>query len=258
MFAEERRKEILSLLTSERRVEVAALAQRFDVSEDTVRRDLRELATLGYLQKTHGGAVCLDTPRLGWEARVELMPRAKARIGEAAAALVEPGQTIILDAGLTVLEAAHQIRARPLTVITNSLDIAAALDAALGVSLVLTGGEWNPALRHLAGAAAIDTLARYRADWAFLGACAVHPQAGITVADSRDAAVKKAMMGAALRTLLLADHSKFDQVAPHFVASLTELQGLVTDQATDLFEASGVKVIVADQRYTLGASSSAS
>src|SRR6185295_4652010 len=109
MFAEERRKAILARLSREGRVEVPGLTAEFGVSEDTIRRDLRDLAAQGFLQKTHGGAVALDMPNLGWEARSQLLPATKARIGRAAAALVEPGQTLMLDAGLTVLELARQL-----------------------------------------------------------------------------------------------------------------------------------------------------
>src|SRR3954454_16455799 len=124
MFAEERRKVILGLLTRDGRVEVSGLASQFGTSEDTIRRDLRDLAAQGFLQKTHGGAVALDVANLAWEARTHLQPAAKVSIGQAAAALVEPGQTVILDAGLTVLEMARQLSVEPLRVITNSLDIA--------------------------------------------------------------------------------------------------------------------------------------
>src|SRR3954463_4051560 len=116
MFAEERRKAILSVLTREGRVEVSALAGQFGTSEDTIRRDLRDLAAQGFLQKTHGGAVALDVANLAWEARSHLQPVAKAKIGESAAHLVEPGQTVILDAGLTALEMARQLMVEPLRV----------------------------------------------------------------------------------------------------------------------------------------------
>ena len=246
MFAEERRKNILSLLTREGRVEVAELASRFEVSEDTVRRDLRDLAASGFLQKTHGGAVALDVPSLAWAARAQVLPAVKAKIGAAAATLVLPDETIILDAGLTVLELARHLEARPVKVITNSLDVANLLEGEAGVSVVLTGGEWDPVVRYLGGEHATRTLANYRADWVFLGTCALHAQAGMTAKHAEDATIKRAMLRSGMRAVLLTDHSKFDQVAPHFVAPIDQLHAVVTDQATDWLAHAGPQVILTD------------
>jgi DeoR/GlpR family transcriptional regulator of sugar metabolism len=115
---------------------------------DTVRRDLRALASMGVFQKTHGGAVALNVASLDWNTRAQVQPEAKERIGKAAAALVSPQETVIFDAGLTALAVARHVRARPLTVITNSLDIAAQVANDPAVSLVVPGGAWDPAARH--------------------------------------------------------------------------------------------------------------
>jgi DeoR/GlpR family transcriptional regulator of sugar metabolism len=244
MFAEERRKIILTMLTRDGRVEVMKLANRFQVSEDTIRRDLRELAALGFLQKTHGGAVALDVPSLAWEARSQVLPAAKEKIGVMAAGLIEPNQTVILDAGSTVLELARHLAVRPIKVITNGLDIANLLEAQAGVSLVLVGGEWDTANRYLSGTQAVQAIAEYRADWLFLGTCALHPQAGITSKHAPDAALKRAMRGSALKTVLLADHTKFNQVAPYFVAPLSALHAVVTDRAVDWLRDAGLELLV--------------
>lgn len=246
MFAEERRKAILDLLSREGRVEVAGLTGHFDVSEDTIRRDLRDLAAQGFLQKTHGGAVALDMPNLGWEARSQLLPAAKASIGKAAVTLVEPGQTLMLDAGLTVLELARQLKVEPLRVITSSLDIAQVLEARPGVTLILTGGEWRRGDRHFAGPQAEKALLSYRADWAFLGTCAVHPTAGLTVREADDAAMKRAMAASALRSVLLADHAKFGHVATHAVMGIDALFALVSDRKVSWLAKTDVRLILAE------------
>jgi DeoR/GlpR family transcriptional regulator of sugar metabolism len=246
MFAEERRKGILNLLAQDGRVEVITLAARFKTSEDTIRRDLRDLAGQGFLQKTHGGAVALDIPNLGWEARSHLLPEAKTLIGRAAAALVEPGQTVLLDTGLTVLEMSRHMSAQPLRVITNSLDIAQVFSSRPQVSLTVAGGEWNHADRHFTGDLTLRAIAAVRADWTFIGACAIHPQAGATVPDEADAAVKRAMIASGLRVVLLADHAKFDQVAPHLVAPIESLHTVVSDRPVAWLADKGVRLIVAD------------
>src|SRR6478735_8971882 len=98
MFTEERRKAILAILAGESRIEVAALAKRFEVSLDTVRRDLRALASTGAFQKTHGGAVALNVAGLDWNSRAQIQPASKDRTGTAAARLVSAQETVILDA----------------------------------------------------------------------------------------------------------------------------------------------------------------
>ncbi|MDB5043996.1 MAG: transcriptional regulator, DeoR family, partial [Deinococcus sp.] len=117
MFAEERQNKILSELRQAGRVEVQTLVERFAVSEHTIRRDLKALQRRGHLHKTHGGAVTLDTPHLDWQGRVSALPEAKDRIGRRAAALIGPGETVILDASSTTLALARHLTVRPLTMI---------------------------------------------------------------------------------------------------------------------------------------------
>jgi DeoR/GlpR family transcriptional regulator of sugar metabolism len=228
-FAEERRARLLDILRQRGRMEVLELAQMFGVSEHTIRRDLNQLDAEGVLQKTHGGAVMLDSARLGFEARSALLERAKGGIGKTAATLIEPGSTVILDAGSTTLALARALTARPLSVVTNSLDIAVLFDRDPAVQLVLTGGTWTPDARALRGTAAREMLALCRADWAVLGACALDVRAGVTASYEDDAAVKRAMVAAASRTMVLADHSKQGSVAPFHVAAWQQVSLLMTD-----------------------------
>jgi DeoR/GlpR family transcriptional regulator of sugar metabolism len=225
-FAEERRARLLDMLRQRGRMEVLELARVFGVSEHTIRRDLNQLHAEGVLQKTHGGAVMLDSARLGFEARTALLERAKGGIGKTAATLIEPGSTVILDAGSTTLALARALTARPLSVVTNSLDIAVLFDRDPAVQLVLTGGTWTPDARALRGTAAREMLALCRADWAVLGACALDVRAGVTASYEDDAAVKRAMVAAASRTMVLA---KQGSVAPFHVAAWQQVSLLMTD-----------------------------
>lgn len=233
MFTRERQQEVLLRLQRDGRVEVGPLALELGVSEDTVRRDLRALAGAGHLQKTHGGAIALDPARMSLSAREHLASGAKEAIGAAALQLVRPGQTILLDTGSTVLSlvralvAARQVR--PLTVVTNSLDAASALDADPDITLHVTGGEWDRRSRFLTGPAAVAGIRRYRADWAFLGTCALDPRAGATSVDATDAAVKVAMADSAAQVAVLADRSKLNTTAPHLVLAPEAIDVLVTD-----------------------------
>ena len=193
-FTAERQRRIEEMLREQGRVEVLELARLLQVSEHTVRRDLLALQGQGLLQRTHGGAVTLDTQRLGLGARAAVLADAKAAVGRAAAALVEPGQTVVLDAGSTPLAMARALTVRPLTVITSSLDVAAIFAGDAQVQIALTGGTWQHDNRALWGPAAVAMLANCRADWAVPGACAIDATLGVSAPDEADAALKRAMI----------------------------------------------------------------
>ena len=260
VFARERQARILDELHRHGRVEVSALAAMLEVSEDSVRRDLRALSDAGHLQKTHGGAVLLDPARMAWADRADVAAAAKDAIAAAAAAadLVTPGDTVVLDAGSTVLAFARALEVRPLSVITNSLDIAAHFAADDEVQLTLTGGQWDRRSRYFVGSAAVAALARHRADWAFLGACALDPDAGATSVSELDADAKIAMSRAARRTAVLADSSKHDAVAPHLVLLPEQIDLLVIDDdaAAAPWRDRGVPVLVAEPTEQAGAQAS--
>jgi len=244
-FSEERHARILKQLQDKGRVEVLGLARMLGVSEHTIRRDLLDLQAQGALHKTHGGAVSLDTARLNFAERSSVLADAKRAIGRAGAALIEQGQTVIIDAGSTSLSLARALTVRPVTVITNSLDVAALFDQDPGVQLVLTGGTWHTQSRALWGPAAREMLLNCRADWAVPGACSVDLAMGVTVTDEADAATKRAMIAAASRTLVLADHSKLHNVSPFGVARWSDVHTLVSDRPWSDVEALGVRVVVA-------------
>jgi len=243
MFAPERQRRILDDLKREGRATVTELAQRYGVSEHTIRRDLHHLEQHGQLRKTHGGAVALDTAHLNFHDRTHSVPHAKDRIGRAAASLIQPGQTLVIDAGSTTLAFARHLTHRPLTIITNSLDIAREFDSDTNVHLIVTGGTWNAASRAFHGAAAQLVLSRYRADWTILGTCALHPTAGATVTHDSDATMKQAMIDAAQRTMILADHTKRERVVAHVVIPATKLHTVVTDEPWPALHHLGVTVV---------------
>ncbi|MFQ1000581.1 DeoR/GlpR family DNA-binding transcription regulator [Modestobacter sp. SSW1-42] len=249
MFARERQARILDELHRNGRVQVGELAALLAVSEDSVRRDLRVLSNAGHLQKTHGGAVLLDPARMAWADRADVSAAAKDAIATTAATadLVQPGDTLVLDAGSTVLAFARALTVRPLSVVTTSLDVALLLEADPEVDLTVAGGQWSRHSRYFSGSATVAALARHRADWAFLGACALDPEAGATSVSADDADVKTAMARAARRTAVLADSSKHDSVAPHLVLPPSGIDLLVTEDGPDTarWRAQGVEVLLA-------------
>ncbi len=234
-FAQERQREIAQALRESGRVEVAALAAHYDVSEDTIRRDLRLLAARGLVQKTHGGAVALHAAVIPAAERAAVLAPTKRAIARAALAHVRPHQTLFIDGGSTTLALAQLLRAagapRPLTVVTTAFDVASALLDERQVQLVLAGGAWMPESRIFEGAQALATLNAHRADIAFLGACALHRRAGLTANDAGDAALKRAMVDGAAQRIVLSDASKLDAVAPHAVCALADVDRVICDAA---------------------------
>ena len=249
VFARERQARILDELHRHGRVQVGELATLLAVSEDSVRRDLRALSAAGHLQKTHGGAVLLDPARMAWADRADVAAGAKDAIAEAAANadLVQPGNTVVLDAGSTVLAFARVLTVRPLSVVTTSLDVALVFEADPEVDLTVAGGQWSRHSRYFSGSVTVAALGRIRADWAFLGACALDPEVGATSVSADDADVKVAMAQAARRTVVLADSSKHDTVAPHLVLPPSAIDLVVTEdeEAATRWRDQDVQVLLA-------------
>ena len=234
-FAAERQQRIAQALREHGRVEVAQLAAEYAVSEDTVRRDLHQLAARGLAQKTHGGAVALNATVLPTAQRAAVLTGPKRAIAQAGARHVQANDTLFVDGGTTTLALVEALKGpdapRPLTIITHSLDVAIAVSNEPQIRLVLAGGGWLPSPRIFVGDAALATVRAHRADIAFLGACALHPRAGLTAHEPQEAAIKRAMVDGAARRIVLSDATKLDAVAPSAVARLDELDLVISDAA---------------------------
>lgn len=230
VLAAERRNRVLQEVRNRGQVQVNELAQELGVSAMTVRRDLAWLEQAGLIRRIHGGAV---DPRLMAQ-EVPLRRKSsqnrdeKRAVGRLAASLVEAGETIILDAGSTVLEAARALDVRPLTVVTNDLVTALELADRPGLSLYVTGGQVRPQVYSLQGAPASGFLEGIRVHLAFLGADGIDPEQGIFTTNLEKVAVKRAMIQAARRTYVLADATKLGTRGFARVAAAHEVAGIVT------------------------------
>jgi DeoR family transcriptional regulator of aga operon len=237
MFPEERRREILATLKHEGRCLVAELARRLAVSEVTIRQDLDALEKDGLLRRTHGGAIL--NAKIGLERPFQVEETThrpeKVRIGEAAADLVSAGDTVILDVGTTVTEAARKLveQQKRLTVFTNGLNIAAILEAHPEITTVVTGGTLRAQQHSLVNPFAEFILARISADVAFLGANGVDAARGVTNVNVAEAEMKALFVKAARRRVVLADGSKIGQVGLARFAELQEIDLLITDAGAD-------------------------
>lgn len=230
MLTAERRRHILAILATDERAEVADLAGRFDVSESTIRRDLESLARSGAIERTRGGAV----PALRLEPSYAQKRRSheveKLAIARAAARLVEPGASVLLDAGTTTLAVARALRAiRDLTIATTSLPIA--LELADRARVVVVGGTLRERTVALVGPLAERAIEQLHVDVAFVGTNGVAVGAGFTTPTWEEASVKARMIGAATTAVVVADGSKVGEITFARICDLDAVDLLVTDRS---------------------------
>ena len=227
---------MLRRLAANGEVGFTELAEEFGVSEMTIRRDLESLEADGLARRVRGGAISVVSrsyePPLS--VRAATASEAKAAIGATAAALVNDGDTIIIDVGTTTLELAKALHGRRgLTVVTPSLPIAAELGTDPDIRVLVTGGQVRIGELSLTGGMAEDAFTSMNCDLAFIGVAGICAAPGLTEYNPDDARVKRAAMSAARRTIVLADSSKLGRVAFSTVAPLSSVDVLVTDAPAD-------------------------
>jgi len=233
LLNEERRRSILELMRRDGRVLVKDLARHFRISQITIRKDLEVLHTQGVIQRTHGGALPLEAGALldpTLREKEKLHRKEKARIAEAAALMVEEGQSILLDSGTTTTAIARALKdmAR-LTVITNATNIAAEL-AGTHIEVILTGGTLRKNSFSLVGPLAEQSLRQLSADILFLGVDGFDTKAGLFTPNLLEAQVNRAMVGIARRTVAVCDSSKFGHRSLCNIMPVTAVHELITDK----------------------------
>jgi DeoR/GlpR family transcriptional regulator of sugar metabolism len=247
MLTAERRQTILRRLERDGKVVAAELVTDLGVSEDTVRRDLRELSSQGLVQRVHGGALPPAAAGGSFAQRLEIAPAAKAALAEAALPLLEGARVIVLDGGTSTLELARRLPPdRSGTVLTNSPPVASALAAHPRLEVVLLGGRLLKDSQVAVGAAAVDALRRVRADACVLGICSVHPDLGVTTHDHDEADVKRAMVEASAEVIALATAEKLRTASSWVVAGPADVAHLVTDAGPELtaaYSEAGINVV---------------
>jgi DeoR family transcriptional regulator, aga operon transcriptional repressor len=233
----ERQEQILRLVQRARRVTIPEICRAFGVSEATARRDLELLAKAGQLKRFHGGASAIGEapPELPIHQRSADQAGEKRRIGQAAAGLVENGQTIFLGSGSTIHELARAlVDHRDLTVITNSLLVVNTLAGRERISLVGLGGLFRPSELSFIGHITESALAELRADRVFIGIHAIDVQAGLTNAYLPETMTDRAILRIGREVIVLADHTKCGRVSTAYLAPLTAAHTLITDEITPL------------------------
>ena len=232
MLTAERRQYILERLRQDGKIVAVTLSAELNLSEDTIRRDLREMASEGLLLRVHGGALPASPASIPFSRRQQQSPEAKAAIARAAAQLVRSGQVVILDGGTTTLLVAQQL---PLdlqaTIVTNSPPVAVALSDHPSIEVLVVGGRLFKSSRVTVGAAAVEEIRNLRADLCLLGICSVHPEIGISTPDREELSVKRAMIDSSAEVAALVSAEKLGTAAPFIVAPLAALTYILTEKS---------------------------
>ncbi|MCH1866346.1 DeoR/GlpR family DNA-binding transcription regulator [Nocardioides sp. CFH 31398] len=230
MLTAQRRDLVLATLREDGRVVAKDLAASLQVSEDTIRRDLRELAAEGLLHRVHGGALPVSPAIADFATRASISTGAKADLARLACGLVGHGQTIAVDGGTTARELARRLPADlRATVVTHSPTIAVELAEHPTVEVIIVGGRLFKHSVVAAGAVAHEAIGRVSVDLFFLGVTGIHPTAGLTTGDADEAAIKRAWSQRAAETYVLGSSEKIGAASAFEVVGLDAVTAVLTD-----------------------------
>lgn len=251
MLTEERKSHLLEVLSRDGRLVARDVSRALGLSEDTIRRDLRDLASAGLLRRVHGGAVPLARANAPLVTRMGIASAGKEAIGRLAAGMIRHGQVVFLDGGTTALAVARHIPPElEAVLITHSPNVALELMARDRLTIDLLGGRL---FRHsvvATGARTLAEIASCRPDLCFIGATGLHPVAGITTGDSEEAAVKRAVIARSGAAFVLGSSEKLGAIAAFDVAAWSGIEGLLisadsADAAGRLLDDTGCEIIAA-------------
>jgi DeoR/GlpR family transcriptional regulator of sugar metabolism len=247
----QRRDLLLSRLRTDGQIVAKDLAEELGISEDSLRRDLREMAAAGLCQRVYGGALPVS-PAIGdYAARQAVATDSKQRVARRAAGLIAPGSTVILDGGTTALQVARGLAPElEATIVTHSPTVVAELIDHPRIELYLIGGRVFKHSAVTSGAAAAEAAGAVNADLFLLGVTGVHPKAGLTTGDGDEAAMKRALARRAADTYVLASSEKIGAASQFSVLPLADVAGVITDADPDQatlreLERAGVAIVSA-------------
>lgn len=236
MLAIERRNQILAKLQQENKVVVSDLSQQYNVTEETIRRDLEKLEQEGFAKKTYGGAVLNESlyAEVPYNVRKLTNTEAKKKIADLAESLVEDGDRIMLDASSTALFIVKRLKSKKnLTIITNSIEIIIELADKPGFNVLSTGGTLKEGALALTGYQAERMINSFHVDKAFISCKGVDKEYGFTDSNEPDVQIKKAMLQAAKQKIFIIDQSKFDKTSFVNIIKLNEADMIITDREPD-------------------------
>jgi len=233
MMTSERKAHLLEILKIKGRIEAKEVAAELNLSDDTIRRDLRELAAAGKLQRVHGGALPKSLADGDLQARANISSESKNAIAATAAKLIKPDQVVIVDGGTTALQLVRNLsKDQTNTVVTHSPTIAVALAPYTSITVIMIGGTLFRHSMVNVGAAAVEAMSHINADIYFMGVTGVDVSAGLSTGDIEEAHIKKALSKRAAETIILASSEKLEVASPYVVMPLNNASGIVLDAAT--------------------------
>lgn len=234
MLTSQRKQLILEKLEAEGQVQSTALSVHFSVSEDTIRRDLRELAAEGRLQRVHGGALPASSAVVPFAERKTVKMDAKKNVARKGAQLISSGQVVIIDGGTTTAELITFLPPDlQITVVTHSPSIALGLVDHPLIDVILIGGRLYKHSIVTVGAAAIEGIGNVHADLFFMGVTGIHPEAGLTTGDFEEACIKRAFSGRAAETIVLASPEKINTASSFAIGDVSLANTMVVEDGTD-------------------------
>lgn len=255
-----RQSQILELARDIGKVNVEDLASRFDVSPQTIRKDLNDLCDRRFLSRIHGGAILASgVENVGYEARRFISQDEKRRIGQAAAKLIPNGTSLFINIGTTTEEVAKALGGHEgLLVITNNLHVAAGLYEHPRIEVILAGGTVRRNDGGIMGAATVEFIRQFKVDTAIIGTSAIDADGTLLDFDYREVRVSRAIIENARRVIVVADRLKFERSAPVRIANLDDIDVFVTDcmpsdEMRALFNAHGVDVKETDAGLVISA-----
>ncbi len=234
MLAAERRDFLLARLQADGKLIAKDIATELGVAEDSIRRDLRELAAAGLCQRVYGGALPVSPAVADYASRTTVATSSKQRVAAVAITLIPPGGTVLLDGGTTALAVAEALpRDLAVTVVTHSPTVVVALLDHPTADVYLLGGRLFKHSAVTSGAAAAEAARQVNADVFLLGVTGVHPETGLTTGDADEAAMKRTLAQQAADTYVLASREKIGTASPFQVLPISGVSGIITDAPTD-------------------------
>jgi DeoR family transcriptional regulator, glycerol-3-phosphate regulon repressor len=249
-----RQHDIVERARQQGRVIVDELASHFDVTPQTIRKDLNELCNKGILERIHGGGVHISgVTNFAYESRRTLAAEEKQRIGSKAASLIPDNSSLLINIGTTTEQVARALRRkRGLLVITNNINVVNILRGTPDMEVIVAGGVVRPADGGVVGEVTVDFIGQFKMDYAIIGVSAIDEDGSLLDYDYREVKVAQAIIENARHTILVADGTKYERSAPVRIGHISQLSSFVTDQPLPkalaaICTENGVEVVVADE-----------
>ena len=227
-----RQLDIIQLARKSRRILVEVLAEQFDVTPQTIRKDLNDLCDRGFLQRVHGGAVLSSgVANFGYDARRELAAEQKHGIGIKAASLIPDNCSLLINIGTTTEQVAMALQGKHgIMAITNNINVVNILSRNPEIDVIVAGGIVRRSDGGVVGEAAVDFIRQFKVDFAVIGTSAIDADGSLLDYDYREVKVAQAIIENSRHTILVADSMKYERTAPVRIGHISQMESFVTDR----------------------------